>query len=427
MTTQLTWHTESRLASSLSPNETNPRTISPHMKNELKKSMQKFNYVEPIVIDFDGTVICGSQRLRTLISLGRQNEEIEIRIPSRKLSQEEFNNYMLLSNRLHGEFDLEKLGKEFDLDTILNSGFDEIDLSNIFDDNLQTEDDGLENTVDELPTEIFVNPGDIYQLGMSRLIVGDSTDPSVVAKLLGDTKVHAVIQDPNFNQGLDYRSGVGGKAKYTDGDNPVDDNKSDDEYKALVKQSMETILPHTHADSHWFYFCSQNYIWLNQMLYKELGITHRRMCIWAKLTGSPTPNVAFSPSFESCVYGTRNKPFLSKKVLNLTEILNKEISVGNRAYDDILDIIDLWVHKRVNSSEQQHACQKPITLYEKILRRCTRPLDVIFDGFSGSGSLLLACEQMKRVCYSVEQHPAFAQLIINRYENQSQNKAIKVN
>ena len=114
------------------------------------------------------------------------------------------------------------------------------------------------------------------------------------------------------------------------------------------------------------------------------------------------------------------------KVLNLTEILNKGIGVGNRAYDDILDIIDLWIVKRVNANEQIHACQKPPSLYEKMLRRTTRPGDIVFDGFGGSGSSLIACEQLKRVCYTVELIPLFAQIIINRYEKLTGKKAVKI-
>ena len=99
------------------------------------KSLKKFNYVEPIVVDTDLTVISGNQRLTVLVELGKQDEEVEVRIPSRKLSQKEFDQYSLIANRVHGDFDWEKLAN-FDLETILESGFDEVDLSNIFDDHL---------------------------------------------------------------------------------------------------------------------------------------------------------------------------------------------------------------------------------------------------------------------------------------------------
>ena len=423
---KLVWKTEVRKISDLVANANNARTISERMKNELKKSFEKFDYVEPIVIDASNVVISGNQRLSLLIEDGKQDDEIEVRSPSRKLSKKEFEQYSLIANRVHGDFDWDKLAN-FDLDLILQSGFDEQDLSNIFDDHLEIEDDDhdLEKAIKEIKTT-DIKVGEIYQLGNHRLAVGDCRDTSLLERLFDGEKVNCVACDNPFNQNLSYSNGAGGKANYAN-ENPIDDNKSIPEYEEFVRKSMQAIFPHLAKDSHWFWFCSQNYVWLTQKLYMELGITLRRLCSWFKLSGNPTPNVAYNASTESCVYGTINKPFLSKKALNLTEILNKDIGVGNRAYDDILDIIDLWIVKRVNASEQVHACEKPPSLYEKMLRRTTRPGDIVFDGYGGSGSSLVACEGLKRICYTVELVPLFAQIILNRYEKLSGKKAVRIN
>lgn len=421
----LFWKTETRKISELIINDNNPRIISDRIKKELTNSFKKFNYVETIVINTDNKVISGTQRLTTLRELGKQDEIIEVRVPSKKLSQKEYEQYSLIANRVHGEFDWDKLAN-FDLDQILNSGFDENDLSNIFDNTLEIEDDNhnLEEKIQEIKsTDIKV--GDIYMLGRHKLAVGNCMDTILLKKLFDGEKINCVACDNPFNQNLNYKTGAGGKAHYAN-INPIDDNKTIPEYEEFVRESMKAIFPYLEKDSHWFWFCSQNYVWLTQKLYMELGITLRRLCSWFKLSGNPTPNVAFNASTESCVYGTINKPFLSEKILNLTEILNKEIGVGNRAYDDILDIIDLWVVKRVNANEQVHACEKPPTLYEKMLRRTTKPGDIVYDGFCGSGSSLIACEQLKRICYAVEIEPLFAQIIINRYEKLTGEKATKV-
>jgi len=424
--TKLAWRTETKKVSDLANNPNNARSITPRMKKELEKSLKKFNYVEPIVVDTDLTVISGNQRLTVLVELGKQDEEVEVRIPSRKLSQKEFDQYSLIANRVHGDFDWEKLAN-FDLETILESGFDEVDLSNIFDDHLEIEDDNhdLSKEIEEVK-KTNIKSGNLYQLGQHRLIVGDCRDPKVMSTLCEDKKIDCVACDNPYNQGLSYKSGAGGKANYSNIE-PLDDNKSIPEYEEFVRDSMKAIFPHLAENSHWFWFCSQNYVWLTQKLYMELGITLRRLCSWFKMSGNPTPNVAFNASTESCVYGTIHKPYLSDKVLNLTEILNKNVGNGSRAYDDILDIIDLWIIQRINPQEQQHACQKPPTLYEKMLRRTTRPGDIVFDGFGGSGSSLIACEQLKRTCYMVEQEPLFAQIIINRYETLTNTKAKKIN
>lgn len=422
---KLVWRTEKRKVSDLIPNKNNARLISDRMKGELGNSFTKYDYVELIVVDADNCVISGNQRLGILLESGKQDTEIEVRVPSRKLSKKEFDQYSLIANRVHGDFDWDKLA-DFDLDILLESGFDEVDLSTIFDDHLEIEDDNhdLNKELEEVKST-DVKVGEIYELGNHRLAVGDSRDPELLTKLFGGKKINCVACDSNFNQNLNYKTGAGGKANYANV-NPVNDNKPIVEYEEDMRKSMKVIFPHLAKDSHWFWFCSQNYVWLIQKLFMELGITHRRLCSWFKLTGNPTPNVAFNASTESCIYGTVNTPYLSKKVLNLTEILNKEVGNGNRAYDDILDLIDLWIVKRVNGSEQVHACEKPPTLYEKMLRRTTRPGDIVFDGFGGSGSCLIACEELKRVCYMVELCPLFAQIIINRYEKLTGKKAIKI-
>lgn len=424
-TKQISWTTPTVKLSKIIANDKNARSISPQMRKQLVGSLDTFGYVEPIVVDLDLRVISGNQRLGVLAETADPEMEIEVRMPSRKLSQKEFDRYSLIANRVHGDFDWDKLAN-FDLDILLESGFDEMDLSNIFDDHLEIEDDDhdLEKELKEVKTT-NIKLGEIYQLGNHRLAVGDCRDTALLERLFEGKKVNCVACDNPYNQGLSYRTGAGGKANYANKE-PVDDNKSIPEYEAFVRDSMKAIFPHLAKDSHWFWFCSQNYVWLTQKLYMELGITLRRLCSWFKLNGNPTPNVAFNASTESCVYGTIKKPFLSKKVLNLTEILNKEIGVGNRAYDDILDIIDLWIVKRVNGSDQVHACEKPPSLYEKMLRRTTQPADIVYDGFGGSGSSLIACEQLKRICYTVELEPLFAQIIINRYEKLTGKSAVKV-
>jgi DNA modification methylase len=114
-------------------------------------------------------------------------------------------------------------------------------------------------------------------------------------------------------------------------------------------------------------------------------------------------------------------------VQNLNEIMNKEIGTGNRLIDDILDLWDIWLVKRLAGNEYEHPTMKPPTLYEKALRRCSNPGDIILDSFAGSGSLLIAAEQLKRKAYLIEIEPIFCDLIINRYESYAKQKSKKIN
>lgn len=423
---KLEWHTERRLVKDLLPWDGNPRKLSDEQAEQLKKSLEKFNLVELPAIDTDNRLVAGHQRVKVLLLLDRGNEEIEVRVPNRKLTEAEFKEYNLRSNRNTGEWDFEKL-KGFDLDLLLDIGFDDTDLSNIWDDTLETEDDGFD--VEKELTKIkkpTTKPGDMFQLGPHRLICGDSTDPAVVARLMAKELADMVYCDPPFNISLDYDKGIGMNAgKY--GGIHTNDSRSDADYRQFLKTTMGNALSVSKTDLHMFYFCDEAYIGMVQGLYEELGLKNRRVCIWLKNNQNPTPQIAFNKVYEPNVYATRGKPFLNKKVLNLNEVMNKEVGSGNRLVDDVMDLFNIWLVKRLPSSEYQHPTEKSPTLHEKALRRCTKPGDLVLDLFGGSGSTMVACQQLKRRCYLVEMEPIFCDLIIKRYEALTHDKAKKLN
>jgi len=422
--TKLEWRTEKRLVKDLLPYEKNPRTISDEQIEDLKKSLKKFNLVEIPAIDKDGKIIAGHQRIKVLQLLGRENEEIDVRVPNRKLSEKEYEQYLLTSNAVGGDWDLEKL-KSFDIEMLLDIGFSDDNLSQIWDDHLETEDDNFDvgkelQKIKKPKTKL----GDVYQLGMNKLICGDTTDINVIKKLFGKEKTNMIFSDPIYNIGLSYDLGIGGKQSYG---GKTNDKKSDIEYKEFLKKSLENALSISQKDCHVFYWCDEAFIGLVQDLYQEMKVENKRVCLWLKNGQNPTPNVAFNKCYEPCVYGVKGKPYLSKNEQSLNEILNKEIGTGNRLIDDVLDMLDIWLVKRLAGSDYEHPTMKPPTLYEKAIRRCTKIGDIIFDGFGGSGSSLIAGEQLKRKVYLVEIEPIFCDLIINRYEKLTGQKAKKLN
>jgi DNA modification methylase len=309
---------------------------------------------------------------------------------------------------------------------MLVSGFDDNDLSVIFADSLEVENDDFD--IDAELKKIKkpkAKIGDLYALGPHRLYCGDSLDPATVKKLVGNARIDMIYCDPIYNISLDYNSGVGGKASYG---GTVKDRKSDDEYRAFLKRSMENALSVAKPDIHAYYWCDQKYIGLVQSLFTELGLENRRVCLWLKPSGNPVPSVAFNKSYEPVVYATRGKPYLSPVSLNFAEVLNKELGPsGNKLLDDFMDLIDVWMAKRVPTNELAHSTQKPLSLHERPIKRCTKPGDTILDLFGGSGSTLLAADAMKRVCYMAEIEPIFVDLIIMRYEKATNTKARKIN
>lgn len=411
--------------SELKPADYNPRKWDESAINQLKESVNRFGLVDPIIANGAAerfnVVIGGHFRLKVAKDLGyTEIPVVYINIPD--INKEKELNLRL--NRNTGEWDLELL-KSFDIDLLLKTGFDDNDLANIWDDALDAEDDGFDiekelGKIKKPETKL----GDIFQLGNHRLICGDSTDPEIVKKLVGKEQMSMIYCDPIYNIGFDYDKGLGIKPKYG---GKTDDNKSDAEYKNFLKKTIENALAVAKKDCHVFYWCDERYIGLIQELYSELGIANKRVCLWIKGNQNPTPQIAFNKVYEPCVYGTRGNPYLSPILHNLNEIMNKETGTGNQLLDDIIDILNIWLVKRIPGSEYEHPTQKPPTLHEKALKRCAKSGDTVLDLFGGSGSTLIACEQLKRKAYLVEIEPIFCDLIINRYRKLTNDKIKKLN
>lgn len=424
MSKKIMWTTVKRKVSDLLPYEKNPRTINSKQMKDLKRSLRKFNLAELPAINLNGTIVAGHARIKALHLLGRSNEEIEVRIPNRKLSETEFKDYLITSNKSGGSWDFEGLAKNFDMEALSLSGFEDEELSEIFSDSFHVED---EKTSDEEELKKIkktsIKTGDMFALGRHRLICANALDPNNVKKLTGKARADLVNDDLPFNISLNYDKGVGNKKSYG---GTIKDNKTDDEYKTFVKTIMQNAKSVAKKDAHYMFWCDERYVWLFQILYKELGIDSKRLLIWIKDNASPTPTVAFNKVTEFCVYGTIGSPFLSKKITNLNEIINKKMTTGNSLSSEIIDQLNIWMEKRLPSNQYNHPTEKSAQVHEKGIRRCTRPNDIVLDLTAGGGSILMACEQLKRIAYVCEMEPIFCQLIINKFEKLSGVKAKKI-
>jgi DNA modification methylase len=390
----------------------------------LKKSLTKFGLVETPAVDIDGKIVAGHQRVAALIFLGRGNEMIDCRIPSRKLTKEEFEQYLLTSNRVQGDWDMDLLKDFYEPELLLDSGFEKLEVSDIFSDILDTEDDHF--NIDEEVKKIKVPKaklGDLYRLGPHKLICGDVTDPAVVRQLVGTAKIDMVYNDPIYNISLSYANGIGGTKNYG---GSVTDNKSDEEYEIFLKKTIENALATCNDNAHIFYFCDERYVPMVAGIYAKVGINFKRICIWLKGIANPTPQIAFSKVYEPIVYGVKGKPYLSPNHRNFDEVLNKEIGTGNAMIEQFMEMINVWAVRRLDANSYQHPTQKPLTLHDKPIKRCTKVGDNILSLFGGSGGELIAADQLKRVCFMAEIDPVFVDLIIRRYEKHSGRRAQKI-
>jgi DNA modification methylase len=419
----LSWITEKRKVSDLIAYEKNPRTLSEEQKEQLAESFRRFNYVELVAINTDGTIISGNQRVKILNYLDRSDEEIEVRTPNRKLTKKEFEEYLLRANKNTGSWD-HSLLQEFDTEFLLDIGFNNDDLIQ-WDDVLDLEDDEF-NVQESLEgnKETNIKEGDYFQLGKHFLLCGDSTDPDVARKVVGEHRVDFSYTDIPYNINLDYSGGVSKKKSYG---GTTDDDLSEENYQQFIRLLLSNTLLVSKPDAHHFMWSDTSYTWMIQLLYKELGIKYQRTCLWIKNNANMTPQIAFSKCYENVIYGITGKPYLADKQTKFAEILNPEVGTGNATLDDIADMIDIWLVKRDPTNLYEHPTQKNVNLHERPLLRCTKLGDHVLDLCGGSGSTLIACEQLKRKAFLVEKEPIFCQVILDRYEQFTGNKANKLN
>lgn len=199
---------------SVSPQDLKPATYNPRQwdnfqAEQLKESLTRFGFVDPILVNGaknrKNIVIGGHFRLKTALDLGfKEVPVVYLDIPDVE-KEKELN---LRLNRNTGSWDYDLL-KNMDIDLLLDIGFDDIDLSGIWDEALGLESDGFDTQKEFAAiTNPESKPGEVYQLGRHRLICGDSTDPKVLEKLLGTNKINMVYSDPPYNLSYDYRTGI---------------------------------------------------------------------------------------------------------------------------------------------------------------------------------------------------------------------------
>lgn len=426
MAKKIEWKTERRKVADLIGADYNPRRLTVEQKKDLGDSIDEFGAVVPIIVNIGSRkdiIIGGHQRVGLYMERGI--EEVDVMVPSVELTVEEEMRLNLRLNKNTGEWDEKKL-KEMSTDLLLEVGFKDEELSNMWDGTETKADKFKAKEAIEKARTTKIKLGDMFQLGAHRLLCGDSRKPEDVARLMGDVKAEMIYCDPPYNIGLDYSKGVGNQEKYQGAYSSKDDSKTDGAYGEFIEDTMRNAVHHSADDAHFFYWCDERYIWLMQTLFAKFPITNKRVCLWVKNNASPTPQVAFNKAYEPVVYGVKGRPFLNKNYRNFNEILNKETGTGNALAEDIQDIFNLWLVDRDNTQDYDHPTQKPITLHEKPLKRCTAPGHAVLDLFGGSGSTLMACEQLKRRAYMVEYDPVFAQVILDRWEAYTGQKAIKI-
>jgi len=395
----------------------NPNKMNQDQFEALKKTIKKFGYLVPVILDKELRIADGEHRYLAYKEMGMKQIPayiLDITDPDRRILRQ-------VMNKLKGEHDYELDLKEFEFfqnkdklkelfELVPNEDIDKV-LSDLDTQELREDVFDVEEELKKIK-EPFTKIGDIYQLGNHRVICGDSTDSKIIEKLMNGKKADMIITDPPYNIGYEYHN-----EKYK-GKTIFDDNRKEEEYAFFINKLIENSIKFSKDNIAIYFWCDESKIYLTQNIYNKRGIKNKRVCLWVKENFNPTPQIGFNKVYEACVLGWKGKPFINKKEKKWSEILNFNTN--------LMDYFNIWFVHRDNKQQYNHPTQKPIELLFKPMRINSKRKDLILDLCGGSGSTLIACEQLDRKGYIAELDPYFCDVIIKRWENLTGKKAKKL-
>lgn len=359
-------------------NPNNPRTIKDDKFFKLVQSLKdlpEMAKVRPVVVNQDMVVLGGNMRLKAMKEAGWKEAPVEIV----DWDEDKQRQFIIKDNVGFGEWDWEMLANQWDAEQLDDWGLD----IPAFDDpkELEAEEDDYEMP-DQITTDIVL--GDLFEIGPHRLLCGDSTDSEQVAILMNGEKADMVFTDPPYAL---FGNSTGAA---------VADDKMIRPFFLLIGTS---IMKATKKFAH-FYSCLDWKSWAAVLeTYQKAGLTVKNMIVWDK--GSGALGQAYRSQHELIMFGLCG---------------NNGISItGTSGVESKYQIKDtnVWTVKRENK-QGMHAALKPQELIQKAVQNSSFADELVLDLFLGSGSTMVAAQQLKRKCYGMEMEPKYCQVIVDR-------------
>lgn len=424
MAETLKWENAKRKVRDLVPWEFNPRVMTRKQAEDLRRSIEKFNLAEIPAVNTDNKIIAGHQRLMVLKMLGRGEEEIDVRIPSRPLTEEEFKEYNLRSNKNVGDWNWDLLANNFDIAMLKEVGFSTEELSGKLTPPVDEDDFDAQKAYDAIG-QAKAQKGEIYQLGAHRLMCGDSTRRDDVLRLMGDLKADLVFTDPPYNVNYSYAKYEGidkaRKRKFIDHGKIFNDNKSELDFYQFLYDVFRLCydFSHEHAPIYVCYATKSEIPF--RVAYRDSGYHFSQTIIWLKERLILALGQDYHRVYEPIMFGWKEG---SKHFANRTISSEKELwDLDRKTFEERLDV---WYITRDKSKDYIHPTQKPIRLAERALKKNSKLGDLLYEPFNGSSSTMMACEKTGRRCYAMELDPKYVDVAIERWEKATGQKAVKL-
>lgn len=397
----------------------NPRYLKESEHDKLKKSLTdspEFLEYKPLMVYGleDGTyvTICGNMRLRVANELrigGNTNfDKLPCLVLKTDTPIQKIKEYAIKDNVQAGNWDWDELANgEWETDDLQDWG---VDCSFLTDtepveempERKETEDDTYDE--DEHEIEAKCKLGDIWQLGRHRLMCGDSTDASQVAKLLGGANIQLYLTDPPYNVAYGY-DGAAIEGHRKDGLVVLNDKMDNDKFEEFFTNAFNAANANMEKGASFYIFHSDGYsYWFRKALINTVDLELRENLIWVK-NSMVLGRQDYQWRHESCLYGWKK-------------------GASHNWFSDRKQTTVMEFDRPTKSVE--HPTMKPIPLFAYLIQNSSQEGWNVYDSFGGSGTTIMACEQLDRNGFSMELDPHYCDVIINRWETYTGKKAEKI-
>ena len=426
-------HVEMRPIDTIRPYENNPRQNDAGV-DAVAASIREFGFRQPIVVDEEGIIIVGHTRYKAALKLSLEEVPVHVAVG---LSPAQAKAYRIADNQTAtlSQWDDEKLPLELaqlqQMDFDLNlTGFSADELMRLLDSGTN---EGLTDpdAVPEPPDEAITQPGDLWVLGKHRLLCGDSSKPEDVDRLLDGASIHLVNTDPPYNVKVEPRSNnaiAAGLSSFqgTTHHQGLDVARHPEKSQPTTKKLRAKDRPLANDFVSEEEFDRLLLAWFGNIA--RVLDPGRAFYIWGgygNLGNYPPALKACGLYFSQGIVWDKEHPVLTRKdFMGCFEIAYYGWREGAaHQFYGPNNATDLWHIKKINPQSMVHLTEKPTELAARAMENSSLPGENVLDLFGGSGSTLIAAEQTGRKAFLMELDPLYCDVIVQRFEQFTGQKA----
>lgn len=429
--------------------EYNPRVqLTPEDKEyqDIKNSIERWGYINPILVSADGTIIGGHQRLTVLQDLGF--DEVQVVVAEETMTEDDIKALNVALNKITGRWDEKKLqdllqgldlnGYDF---TLTGFTVQEVDDLNVrIEKEIEPEEDDFDfDAAMESGEPPVTKPGDLWLLGEHRLLCGDSTSAEAMEILMGGEFADLVVTDPPYN--VDYGNADNFRGKYKRANSKrtkskiINDKMDEDSFYAFLYDAFTQMLAFSQEGAPAYIFHSDVHGATFRNAFADVGYYLAQCLVWEKNRFS-IGRSDYQWMHEPILYGWKQGGghyFIADRTQS-TVLIEDAVELEDMKKEDLITYLKqireaftdqtTILHYDKPSHSDLHPTMKPVGLIGKLLKNSSRPGNIILDSFGGSGTTLIAAEQLSRRACLMEMDPLYCDVIVKRWEEFTGKKAI---